>query len=364
MKRLIWIGVAAVALQGCTGTIAPVGFPGITAADPTETCAALSGSSRIEKAKSRVGWYACALRNKARENYDQSVAWENRNDWRDLPLMAAAATVAGLLLFGERDAANALKSGEQDTISGIAFGSATFAAFADHLSPATARRLLRQSARGHFCLANQSEILLSIWDDAAGRTADYNALVTSLAILDAALASADPSLPNIADIRTVRNAGYAALELYRRQAQSLLSADVFLGESAWDFGLDLITQADRGPIDGVALSRSIVEQARNAAAFEQVDSATSTPVAAALVDAGEAQVSALNALNLQRGGSQKTVDTSVYTAAQTAAADKTRLLQGLVNVEALVLGFDACAATALTGGDPRAARVQRILPDS
>lgn len=356
MKRIICLALASVTLQGCTSSITPVGFPGITAQSPFETCADPTGNTRLLRAKTRVEWYTCALRNKARANFNQSQAWENRTEWRDIPLMTAAATVAGLLLFGERDGAGALKPGEQDVIEGTAFGAAAFASFANYLSPETARRLLRQGARGHFCMANQGELLISVWDDVASRSNTAASLVTDLATLDSELSSADPSLPNIAEIREIRDAGYRAVELYQRQWQSLNSADVFLSESAWDFGLDLVAQKDRAPIDTAAFARSISDQAKNLAEFEQAEEDTGTPVETALVSAGQAQVLAISALQTKKGSN------TIYSAAQTVASRKAKLMGGLANVEGLISGFDTCASNALVGGDPRAARVQRILP--
>ena len=266
--------------------------------------------------------------------------------------MAAAATVAGLLLFGRRDASNNLRESPQEWISRIGFGAAAFSTFMDYLSPETARRLLRQGARGHVCMANQSEMILSVWDEIVGLETERNTLSTELRTLDLAIAAVPSDFEGREEAVAIRDAGYEALALFQTQQREMLNAHLAVGETAWDFGIDLMTSADRQAVDVAALVQSLNEQAASNSRFEEAEELPEEP-------AGNTTARTLAAQSDAQKSILQTEQTLVRDAASVASRRR-RLLNNLPNVQALVLGFETCAATALVGGDPRMARIQRI----
>lgn len=298
--------------------------------------------------KVELQWYSCALGVRAETNLTQSLNWANRSEWRDLPLAGAAATVAGLLLFGHRNSENVLTPGTQEAVEITAFGATTFSAFASYLSPQTARKLLRQGARGHRCMSAQAGIILSIWDDVEAKKVGRDTLNNQLSELSGMIATADPNLPGLSRFIAARDAGSRAVILYDHQRSQLRASPTFLGETSWNFGIDLIEASDRQPVDVAGLVESISQQATSIARFE-------------VATEGAEQESPAPA-----GGrvappppAAKTRDDLARTVSQNAV----QLLAGLPNVEALVLGFDRCASVALADGNPTLTRVQRAGGD-
>lgn len=355
--RALGVLVPATVLAGCASSLSPVSVPLATNAPKIELCAPLPGSPAASNSshiyaeidpRERLRWLVCALHSKAAANLVQAQRWQNRTEWRDIPLIGAAATVAGLLLFGERNSDNSLRKGEQDTISAIGFGAAAFATSANYLSPQRARELLRQGARGHFCLATQGELVLSVYDSAT-RVEKRTDLASDLSALSAALAS-NPSqfaLPD--DARTVRDSAIRALALYDAQLQQLDTAAIALSETSWNFGIDLMMRTDRSEQKVDALVKAITEQTESVTKFAATEKKATDPVPAAKT---QMLVAARGSRGMVRTNDELVVDVSTKIS---------QLLDGLVNVEALVLGFDKCATTALAGGVPKADRIQRVM---
>lgn len=354
-RRSTWILALAAGSAGCTSSLTPVAVP-LSANPPrVELCAAAApkpataGPTTIYAdvaPRDRLRTLVCALHAKSAANLDQAQRWANRTEWRDIPLIGAATTVAGLLLFGKRDGDNRLTKGDQEAISIAGFGAASFATFANYLSPERARTLLRQGARGHYCLATQGELVLSVYDSVE-RAPQRAALKASLADLTARLAS-DPkqfALPE--EARLIRQGALKALTLYDTQMRQLDTAAVSLGETSWNFGIDLLSRSDRGEQKVDALVKAITEQTESTTRFASTEQRAADPVPPAKV---QGFLGGRGQRNLSPGPDQVAAD---------VARDTALLIDGLVNVEALVLGFDKCAATALAGGTPRADRIQR-----
>lgn len=344
-----------VVLSGCASSVRPVAMPLAQKAPSITFCAPLPGtpaatnSSKIYadvQPRDWLRWLVCALHAKAGANLAQAQRWENRTEWRDIPLIGAAATVAGLLLFGERNADNALKKGEQDVITGVGFGAAAFAAFANYLSPQRARELLRQGARGHFCLATQGELILSVYES-VDRSAQRAQLAADLAALSAALAQDPTQFGKPDEARSVRDAAATAIATYDSQLHQLDTAGIALGETSWNFGIDLMTRSDRGEQNVEALVKAITEQTASITKFASTEQKAADPVPPAVVQSF-VQGRALAAVPTLDGLTLK------------VASETALLVDGLVNIEALVLGFDKCATTALAGGTPKADRIQRV----
>jgi len=363
-----WLVVAllapALVLGGCTSTIKPVTVPLASKPPEVQICKDKTAGPQAVKStiytevspRDRLQWYVCALRTKADANLVQAQKWENQTEWRDLPMIAAAATIAGLVLFGKRDAeGKALTPGTQDAVAAVGFGAATFAAFSNYLSPQKARTVLRQSARGHYCLATEGELILSVYDSVERKT-QRDELVLKVAELSAALEREPGKFGKLAEAKTVRDAANKAVATYDIQIRQLDTASIELGETAWNFGLDLMARSDRGEQNVDALVKAISEQTASATKFATTAQAVSDPVPKAVVaefirSQRVAQLAAKPKAVVAPVPDELTADVAVRTAL---------LLDGLVNVEALVLGFDKCAATALAGGTPKADRIQRI----
>lgn len=356
-KKIAATSITALLLSGCASTVSPIRVPLASDRASIELCAPLTRSdqaplrSQIYRDVSphdRLQWLVCELHAKAQANLDQANEWENRTEWRDIPLLGAAATVAGLLLFGKRDpTTKTLRKRDQDAISIIGFGSAAFATFANYLSPGKARDLLRQGARGHFCLATEGELILSV-ENSVRRDDDRRALASDLSQLSGALAANEGQFGRPAEAKTIRDAAVKALATYDLQLQQVDTAAVALGETTWNFGIDLLSRSDRTEQKVDQLVQAISEQTASVTKFGQTQQNASNPAPKAIVSAFVTEARA-------RATAPTPDELSLRVADETA-----RLLQGLVNVEALVLGFDKCAATALTGGSPRADRIQRV----
>jgi|GEM_PF-5838705 len=355
MRFTLPVALSGLLLTACTTTLDPVRVPLASNPPTIEICAASTPTPAGKEviyadvsSRDRLHWMVCELYSKADANLNQARSWENRTEWRDIPLLGAAATVAGLLLFGERTGANhVLKGGEQDAISQIGFGAAAFTTFANYLSPQTARRLLRQGARGHFCMAAQGEKILLV-EQTVVRPTERRDLASSLASLNYLLATNPGSFGKLAEAQAIRDAAQKALALYDLQVQQIEAAPIHLGEVTWDFGIDLMTNADRSTQNVDQLVTAIRQQTESVTKFASVEGQAGNSTPKALV----------SDFVSRRAGSRfaPTPDQLTLEVAGRTAA----LIDGLVNVEALVLGFDACSAAALSGGDPRSSPIQRV----
>lgn len=337
MRIKTFMIMSALLVTGCMNTLRPVQMSTSQQAGQTESCGAYDINAED---KEKLDWYVCALAERADANLRQSLAWQNSTEWRDIPLFAAAATVVGLLLFGNRDSANNLTSGSQEALEIVGFGAATFGAFSNYLSPQNARKLLRQGARGHRCMAAQGEIILSVWDAVESLSAERDEVETAIDTLNTFIAAApnDDKLPRYI---ALRDAGVRALALYDLQNRYLLSSSTYVDEAAWNFGIDLLESADRQQVDVAQLVETLNEQAASIARFNTVE----TPDTGA--SGGGMGIAAAPPATIEA-------------AARELSAATAGLLSTLPNVEALVLGFDRCAATALIDGNPTATRVQRV----
>jgi hypothetical protein len=179
------------------------------------------------------------------------------------------------------------------------------------------------------------------------RAAARKALAADLTELKAKLA-ANETFGKPAEAKAIRDAAEKALAIHAAQVQQLDTAPIALGESAWTFGLDLMTNADRGEQNVEQLVRAISEQTESVTKFGAAEEEVTDPGPGAEVLAFVGQQT--------KSGFVRTPDELSLDVARKTAI----LMEGLVNIEALVLGFDKCAATALAGGTPKADRIQRV----
>lgn len=352
MKRSV-AGVTAMALllSGCTSSLKPVtlSVPPEDGRQKMQFCPTVDKNTPANTSptsKQRLQWMVCELHARAVANLNQAQSWENRTEWRDIPLIGAATVVAGLLLFGKRDDNKALKPGVQDAVTGVGFGVAALATFANYLSPQKARDLLRQGARGHFCIATQGELILTVWD-AVDRSTESDRLTSDLAELTRLIATNPNGFGKIDATRAIQAQAIKALALYNLQVQERDSAGIVINETTWNFGIDLMTKTDRSEPDVEALVKSITDQARSATKFDATGASATDPAAPAAVRA------------LVAGAPRAAVRTPDELS-DDVATDTNALIANLPNIEALVLGFDKCAATALAGGTARAEHIQRV----
>lgn len=345
------VTIMALLLGGCTSSLKPVTLS-LSPADAQKKmqfCPTVDNDTPSNigpTSKQRLQWMVCELHARAVANLNQAQSWENRTEWRDIPLIGAATIVAGLLLFGKRDANNALKPGVQEAAAGVGFGAAALASFANYLSPQKARDLLRLGARGHFCIATQGELILTVWDS-VDRPAEQARLTTELAELTRLIATNPNGFGKIDATRAIQEQAIKALALYNLQVQERDSAGIMINETSWNFGIDLMTKTDRSELDVEALVKSITDQARSATKFDAAGASATDPAAPAAVRALVAS---------EPRAAVRTPDEL----SDDVATDTDALIANLPNIEALVLGFDKCAATALAGGTARAEHIQRV----
>lgn len=357
IRPMVLVVGSALLVSGCANSVDPVSIklsenrPQIALCDSVPPAPDKGTPPKIFRdvePRAQLHWLTCALREKANANLAQAQRWENRTEWRDIPLIGAAATVAGLLLFGKRDADNSLKKGQQDTIAALGFGSAAFATFANYLSPQNARTLLRQAARGHYCMATQGDLILSVYDS-VDRVDRRDALLASATKLSDKITTEPATFTKLDEVRSIRDAAYLALGTYDNQKRQLDGAAIALSEAAWNFGIDLMTRSDRSEQKVDALVQAITAQTESVTKFSATEKKVTDPVPAAIVE---------DQIKMQIT-EKKTPPANDQLALQVATQTAT-LLNDLVNIEALVVGFDNCAATALMGGAPKASRIQRI----
>lgn len=356
IRPMVLVVGSALLVSGCANSVDPVSIklsenrPQIALCESVQPAPNKGTPPQIFKdvePRAQLQWLTCALREKANANLAQAQRWENRTEWRDIPLIGAATTVAGLLLFGKRDADNSLKKGQQDTIAALGFGSAAFATFANYLSPQNARTLLRQAARGHYCMATQGDLILSVYDG-VDRSDRRDALFASVTILSSKIAKEPDKFTKLDEVRSIRDAANLALGTYDKQKRQLNGAAIALGETAWNFGIDLMTRSDRSEQKVDALVQAITAQTESVVKFSATEQKATDPVPAAIV--GDQVKIQLAGGTPPPANDQLALDVAMQTAV---------LLNDLVNIEALVIGFDNCAATALAGGAPKASRIQR-----
>lgn len=356
MKRVIVGVMIATLLPGCTSTLQPVTLSVPSDSDRAELqyCAKAKDAPTYVSptSRQRLEWMVCELHARAIHNLGQAQRWENRTEWRDIPLIGAATAVAGLLLFGKRDANNALKPGVQDAVTGIGFGAAALATFANYLSPQKARDILRQGARGHFCIATQGEMILSVWNSIE-RSQERSRLANDLGTLSQMLVDNPNGFGKIDASRVIQAQAMKALALHHVQLQERDTASLLIGETTWNFGLDLMTRTDRSEQNVEALTQSITKQAQSMSSFAASGASATNPSAPAAVS------SLLPALRPQVGKLPSASPTPDQLS-ELVATETNELIADLPNVEALVLGFDKCAATALAGGTARVEHIQRV----
>lgn len=311
--------------------------------------------------KAQIQYQTCLHRERAVASIDESNRIGNRSEWRDIPLMGAAAAIAGILLFGKRDADNKLVNSAQDAIAIGAFGAATFASFANYLSPEKARDVLRKSARGHFCMATQGDYLLTVWDNIERRdeAGSLNAAITQLEarVAELAILAADARGEGYGEAIDVLAAAKTAIRLHRTQLVYAKAAPTILEDVSFNFGLSLMQQTDRTAVDVDQLIRTITEQSRSIAEFEQ--STDGAPGAPGEEPSKKTETLTKGIGNLAIRQTRPTLAKLVYDVRRASA----NLTTDLPNIKPMVLGFEKCASVALVGGEPRATMIDFVAAD-
>lgn len=313
-------------LAACTNSVSPIDIQ--YRSTGTNSC---SGQPSIT-------FTICQLDYKLSEVNNELLSPINSSDWFNIPLILSAAGAGALLLF----------DGTQEGLSGIGLGAATIGALNNYLSPSQAREVLRNGSTGYMCLVEYGRLAetyakevypVSTENSAAkGRREARNALIIALAELDTELRKTSPEFSDLERAKLALQQGRAAIGLYNTQLVAAQSADARLRFAAQTLGIALLAQADRNDVDIQALIRSITEQARSIAEFEiEKEELEQAPADAPALDA-------------------KTGDNKVTN----VLIEMSNLIDGLVNIEVIVAGFDQCAASAAAGGSPTAPVIQTI----
>ena len=125
----------------------------------------------------------------------------------------------------------------------------------------------------------------------------------------------------------------------------MVGANTYLHNAAWHFGVDLLNRTDRTPVDVDKLVATIQQQQKSITGFDQLK-------------AKPAETPPSQPFGIRNTRGLWVLGPDDQVAAVALATDQ--LLSGLVNVEALVLGFDTCASTALSNATPPITDVQTI----
>lgn len=282
MRKIIAALVSASLLAGCTGTLEPIGvaknYSGfnqgtltgcgwpqdmslqhLIAPERSEQILTMqrlqdqqdqdAGSSPAY-ANSRLDWLSCEMLAKSMENFEQAEGLANRSEWRDIPLLASALTVATLVLFGTRGMDGSLTSGETDVIEGFALGSSGVILLSNYLAPGEAADLLYQSAKGHRCLAEHGQAISVYGRDVIGDTASSRAGSLSANVLElrTLVRSENDDAKKQAGLEALARAE-KALAYYHNQRRAREIAPARLYLASYDFGMDLSKKARRRPVD-------------------------------------------------------------------------------------------------------------------
>lgn len=281
----------------------------------------------------------CQLAAKIVEIDEQHDDLINSPELFDVPLMLAAATASGLLLFDAGTTA----------VSAVGLGAGTVGAGRAYFSPSTARSVLRRGSAGYTCLlvyGTEAETYAAEFADGSKRAEARTFLVNQVQIL-----RAKRDTPTALGLKTTKEAdalikqAEGAIRLFDTQAAAARVADSRLRMAAHSFGLTLVAQADRAPVDFGKTVQALIEQAKANADFldksGDAGEGAAEPEPKETPDTEEAGPRALTAAG--------TRDLDVAQKTRFAIA---RILSGMVSMKALVAGFDTCAVLAVPDATP------------
>ena len=328
-KKIIFI-VGLIFIQGCATSVRPF----------DETYEKGTGASKCSG--EGLVLTVCQLEKKSNETLNQSLEMKNNSDWFNVPLIAGAATIGGLLLFGGDDVAG-LSNGTKDTIAGIGLGAATLSAYNSYFSPSQARETLRRASTGYRCMATHGAIVeklgLSVIIEKKQSSQKAN-LLTALRTLNRLLKTPE-SFTNPAEAKGIAENAQKALELYNKQERAADMSDYLLKDAAWSFGIDLLRATDRKDVNFDDLVKSISDAAKSNVSFDKDKEG---------LEGGSSLAKSLDKNSSKEGdNAAEAVETAYHI-----------LTSGLVNVEAITLGFKQCSSIAITGGKPPLVDIQTV----
>lgn len=355
MRTLALAAASTVLLSACTSTLKVPRVAGTTGyyevEAPKEVCPVAAdatigqiGSADSEGSTTLLQRAICRLRKKEYNTLRESQSFGNSGAWRNLPIIGGVAAIAGLVLFGERNAAGDLKPGENEAIQAIGLGAGVLTALNGYVNPANARKVLRQASYGYGCMAGHADLIVQEAPGMHAKAPLAEQLRRDLRALNREIAAGKFGGADLARAKEVSARAAKSLDSFTLQQRSLRTANTYLHNAEWSFGVDLLTRTDREDVDVDKLVAAIQQQQKSITGFEQLKTKpASTPAAT-----GDAMFG------------------MVVTGTQLIDAvelETDQLLAGLVNVDALVLGFDTCATAALAGSRPPLPRLASVKLD-
>lgn len=294
------------------------------------------------KAPKMLDWLSCEMLAKSMANISQADSLKNRNEWRDIPLIGSALTIAALVLFGNRGADGNLTGGEVDVIEGFALGTAGFVALSDYLNPKEAADLLYISAEGHRCLAEHGQAAAAYSDEVSQKEWAYH--VTRNARNEVQRAMRGMSDENKEKASALVQEADKLIEYYRLQRTAVRVAPARLYGESYDFGLALMKRARREPNTIAGIQTAIANDIR----LQQLGAG----IGPATQDGGSSDDTnlALNstiASEPEEAAKQRNDQDKILTLI--GAVDE--LAEGVPNLALIVNGLTLCRTNALAGED-------------
>ena len=326
INRALFVAAASIMTVSCTSSMGPFNhfYENKTIINKDTGELSRNGACSIYHEDLQIT--LCQLRYKISEVDDARGSIWNDPILFDLPLLGLAGATAGLLLY---DAG-------VDGLAGVGLGASLTLGLRQYLAPSSAKDLLGRASSGYTCLVSYGEFADQYDNEIIARSVSRETLFDKLGSIRSWVNRSDVSSDLRGRANNVLTAGEAAIDVYDKQYAAARTVNPRLRMSAHNLGKTLIDQADRDAIDYSTAYQSLLAGARSVAEF---DSKT----------AGSEQVSG--------------ADTEVDADAQpilagriaelvSAVTEQNKLLSGLVNLEAIVLGFDQCVSTAIAGGVP------------
>lgn len=354
MRTLALAATSAFLLSACTSTLDVPRAPGVTGYYPvkappedcpveSETSIGQIGASDAEGRTDLLQAAICRLRKKEHNTLRESQSFENSGAWRNIPIIGGVAAIAGLVLFGERNAAGDLKPGENEAIQAIGLGAGMLTALNGYLNPANARKILRQASFGYGCMAGHADLIVQEAPAMHAKAPIAQQLRGHLRALNWEIAKGTFSPAELVRAKEVSARAAKSIDSFTLQQRSLRTANTYLHNAEWSFGVDLLTRSDREDVDIDKLVAAIQQQQKSMMGFDQLKTKP----------AATSDEETLMASGMLTG-------TQLIDAVE---LETDQLLAGLVNVDALVLGFDTCATAALAGSRPPLPRLASVKLD-
>ena len=334
-----WMMVAGAAcvlliLTGCTSALYPINEQYKAGTD--ESCNSKTPELELTR---------CQLSEKVVEIDKQHNSLLNSSELFDLPLIAAAGTTAGLLLF----------DGGTTALAAAGLGAGTIGVTRTYASPGEARRMLRRGSAGYTCLLQHTNETAKFAAEFLGTAADprtdrlklRNNLVAYLTALRVA------QLRSLAqpEVQELLDSANAAISLFDAQRAAAEVANSRLRMAAHRLGIALVQQSERQAVDFNQILQNLLATERLRENFNQAAQGANAGAGAGaegVIDpeiAAKSNDAALNAAKNVLVGKQKADD--LRELIPRIRRDIAKLTTGMISMDTLLASADSCATAAI-----------------